>query len=206
MCLKVSEMREPPVVLRHRKNHLPHDIVLNKILTRLPVKLVIRFRCVSKSWDFSVTNHYFISTHRNNFNNKDDDDHCYLIQMPAFGRTFDRIFEFEIPIDIKGVQMVGLCNGLFCLADSTNHIYLLNPSIRKFKNLPVSCLENLHFATLGFAYHSENNDYKVVRISSFSMEIEVYSLSLDSWRRVGIEFTTKGLSPFRYSLFDIPIG
>ena len=80
--------------------------------------------------------------------------------MPAFDRTFDRISEFEIPIDIKGVQMVGSSNGLFCLADSINHIYLLNPSSRKFKNLPVSCLENLHFATLGFAYHSENNDYK----------------------------------------------
>ena len=38
------------------------------------------------------------------------------------------------------------------------------------------------------------------RISSFPMEIKVYSLNSDSWRRVRIEFTNKGLSPFRYSL------
>ncbi|XP_030966974.1 F-box protein CPR1-like [Quercus lobata] len=61
-------------------------------------------------------------------------------------------------------------------------------SIRMFKRLPDTCLGQLKGVTLGFSYHPENNDYKVVRISCLSLfthEIEVYTLSSDSWRSVG---------------------
>ena len=57
-------------------------------------------------------------------------------------------------------------------------IYLCNPNIRKFKKLPHTCVGDLDDVTLGFAYHSENNDYKVVRISNTPLsapEIEVYT-------------------------------
>ncbi|KAL4599905.1 hypothetical protein ACB092_11G160500 [Castanea dentata] len=84
-------------------------------------------------------------------------------------------------------------------------------SIRKFKKLPDSCLGRLGFVALGFAYHSETNDYKVVRISAGYLgmrppipdEIEVYTLSSDSWRRVGMSlranvtiFDNSSLLPF----------
>ena len=66
-------------------------------------------------------------------------------------------------------------------------MYLWNPSIRKFKRLP-SCtdLKPHHRATLGFAYDSQNNDYKVVRIwfDCHKPMIKVYTLSLDSWEIV----------------------
>ena len=73
--------------------------------------------------------------------------------------------------------------------------YLWNPSIRKFKKLSPTCLGKLNQATLEFAYCSDNNDYKVVRTSRSSLrlstfEIELYTLSLDSWRRVEISSTT----------------
>ncbi|KAK7851768.1 hypothetical protein CFP56_041010, partial [Quercus suber] len=47
---------------------------------------------------------------------------------------------------------------------------------------------------LGFAYHSENDDYKVVRISHSQLRIpeivsEVYTLSSDSWKKVVISLT-----------------
>ena len=113
----------------------------------------------------------------------------------AYGHTFDKIFEIEIPFDFSSncTQMVGSCNGLLCLADSNNVIYLWNPSIRKFKKLPHTCLGNLNNVTLGFAYCSENNDYKVVMTShSFlsTYEIGIYTLSSDSWRRVEISVKT----------------
>ena len=116
--------------------------------------------------------------------------------MVIFDGTFDRIFDIGIPFDFPfgRAKIVGSYNGLLCLADiestttSGNVIYLWNPSIRKFKSLPKPCLGQLDSVTLRFAYHSENNDYKVVRISiSHSMppfEIEVYALSTDSWRRI----------------------
>nr|XP_023884192.1 F-box protein At3g08750-like [Quercus suber] len=119
----------------------------------------------------------------------------------ALDRTFDRISEVQIPIDISlnSVRMVSSCNGLLCFTKhgSRKAIFFCNPSIRKFKTLPVPCLGHLKYVSLGLAYHYENNNYKVVRISSSSWmstvsqpEIEVYTLSLDSWRSVGIEFAT----------------
>ncbi|XP_065633853.1 F-box protein CPR1-like [Quercus suber] len=52
---------------------------------------------------------------------------------------------------------------------------------------------NLGVVTLGFACHSENSDYKVLRVSccpwirpNVPDDIAVYSLSSDSWRRVGM--------------------
>ena len=210
----MNQMREShpqPLILQWRKNHLPYDIVLN-ILERLPVKSVIRFRFVCKFWDSLITTPYFISTHLN-FNNKDSHDnaHGYVIHMGssrssdrqvctvALDRPLDRISDVQIPVDISlnSVQMVGSCNGLLCFAKhgSRKAIYFCNPSIRKFKTLPEPCLGHLKHVSLGFAYHYEKNNYKVVRISSSSWmstvslpEIEVYTLSSDSWRSVGIEF------------------
>ncbi|XP_023926032.1 F-box/kelch-repeat protein At3g06240-like [Quercus suber] len=217
----MSETTEPPILLLRRKNDLPDDIVLN-ILTRLPAKSVIRFRCVCKPWNSSITTSYFISTHLNNFAHAHDTDtdtdngDGYIIHMPshtramnssnrpvctvALDRTFDRIFEIEIPFDFTSgfSQIVGSCNGLLCLVTSTNVIYLWNPSVRKFKRLPDTWLGNLGFVKLGFAYHAENNDYKVLKISSYPWtglnltdDIEVYSLSSDSWRRVGMSLRAK---------------
>ncbi|KAL0008033.1 hypothetical protein SO802_009535 [Lithocarpus litseifolius] len=81
----MSQTREPPVLQHRQINHLPYDIIPS-ILRRLPVKSVIKFKCVSKSLDSSITSSDFIYTHlnqNNNNNNKDDDDHRYLIHMPV---------------------------------------------------------------------------------------------------------------------------
>nr|XP_023926031.1 F-box/kelch-repeat protein At3g23880-like [Quercus suber] len=222
----MSQTREPPI-LRRRKKHFPEDIV-HSILTRLPPKSVIRFRCVCKSWDSSITTPKFISTHGNNFAHDNDNGDGYIVHMPRFthamdssdrrvctvalDRTFHRISEIEVPFDLPygSVQIAGSCNGLLCLAyvgnfsSFDNGIYLWNPSIRKFKRLPDSRLGRLgcHWFRLGFAYDSENNDYKVVRISRYLPkglpppmpdEIEVYTLSSDSWRRVGMSLRTNVL-------------
>ena len=225
VSLKMSQMGEPQI-LQRRKNHLPHDIVLN-ILARLPVKSVTRFRCVCKSWNSSITTPYFISTHLNNSKSNDDND--YVIHMPtwedrcriatwegrplacmvapsdtlvctvALGRTFDRISEVRIPFDFDSefAQIVGSCNGLLCVSNYRDgkytyflEIYLWNRSIRKFKRLPK--ILRTSPVTLRFVYHSENNDYEVVKISALALplhEVEVYTLSSDSWKKVVISLT-----------------
>uniref|UniRef100_A0A7N2N0D1 F-box protein n=1 Tax=Quercus lobata TaxID=97700 RepID=A0A7N2N0D1_QUELO len=165
----MSQTREPPPrrILRQNKNHLPHDIVLN-ILARLPVKSVQRFR----------------------------------------------ISEYPIPFAflVSYAPSAGSCNGLVCLYQfrnaSTNAdpIYLWNPSIRKFKRLPDFSLTHCHRVSTRFAYQSETNDYKVVNIYKMpapnhhhgvEVEAEVYTLSSNSWRKIGIPVTNFFLSfPF----------
>ena len=51
---------EPPMM----SQHLPEEVVYD-ILTRLTVKSIFRFRCVSKSWNSIFTNPIFITAHFN---------------------------------------------------------------------------------------------------------------------------------------------
>ncbi|KAM3732959.1 hypothetical protein ACB098_11G098100 [Castanea mollissima] len=79
-------MREQPrpqqQILRQRDIYLPDDLVINNILTRLPVKSVMRFRCVCKSWYSSIKPSDFIDTHLSNY--KDSHDiNGYVIHMPS---------------------------------------------------------------------------------------------------------------------------
>ena len=208
----MSQTREPPHpcrIFRQKKEHLPHDIVLN-ILANLPVKSVLRFRCVSKTWDSSITTPSFISTHLNLRNN--NTNLAYLINfaftttfdstIPSFiggyDPTFNRISEYPIPSGFFPSHYsytADSCNGLVCftnhndLPTNTGAIYLWNPSIRKLKRLPgFSQTQYLRFCT-GFAYQSNTNDFKVVKISQMpgmKTEAEVYTLSSNSWRRVEI--------------------
>ncbi|XP_030934863.1 uncharacterized protein LOC115960220 [Quercus lobata] len=116
--------------------------------------------------------------------------------------TATEISRLKIPF--YRVNVISLCNGIFCLECYDNRhvntiLHLWNPSIRKFKMLSVP-YNNYHYAysfTLGLAYHSQNNDYKILRIVSYvevfgvklpPAEAEVYTLSTDSWRRSVISF------------------
>uniref|UniRef100_A0A2N9FM30 F-box domain-containing protein n=1 Tax=Fagus sylvatica TaxID=28930 RepID=A0A2N9FM30_FAGSY len=182
---------------------LPDEIVFD-ILTRVPVKSLIRFRCVSKSWYSSTANPIFITAHFNQAQSLSNNNHNgYLLYESASRElcsvicnsdyTLTHISSFEIPF--SGVEFVGFCNGIFCLHKCSNNVlYLWNPSIRKFKMLNTTRLcvpaasENV---SIGLAYHSHNNDFKILRIKSYKVQppaAEVYTLSTDSWRWVEIPF------------------
>nr|XP_023910101.1 F-box/kelch-repeat protein At3g23880-like [Quercus suber] len=131
-------------------------------------------------------------------------------------RTFETISEFRIPFTFQSRYpgLVGSCNGILCFTDfiisKSEDVYLWNPSIRKFKRLPNTCLTQLSKVALGFGYDSQNNDYKVVRFSwaisgkpKPPLEVEVYSLSSDSWKRIelGISWRPNVLAHyFNYTL------
>ena len=185
--------------------HVPDDVV-SDILTLLPVKSLIRFRCVSKPWNSIITNPDFINTHFDrakslsisNSNNGyllyavivNNYDQKLCIDVCNSDRTLTHISRFQMPI--SHVRGVGFCNGIFCLYNFLNRmLFLWNPSIRKFKMVAPAPTTRIHFIrssfTFGFAYHSQNNDFKILRMASYTLEppaAEVYTLSTDSWREV----------------------
>uniref|UniRef100_A0A2N9FET8 F-box associated beta-propeller type 1 domain-containing protein n=1 Tax=Fagus sylvatica TaxID=28930 RepID=A0A2N9FET8_FAGSY len=94
--------------------------------------------------------------------------------------TLTNLSKFETPFCYA--RIVSFCNGIY-LCDSyyyNNVLYLWNPSIGKFKKLVTTSTGGVH----GFAYDSQNNDFKILRMGA---EVaEVYTLSTDSWRKVVI--------------------
>ncbi|WOG86860.1 hypothetical protein DCAR_0206079 [Daucus carota subsp. sativus] len=149
-------------------------------------------------------------------NTNTSDDHRYLLATPCKFKPFgDKYFCFvihpdnmkvlekwELPICTRNmnVEVVNSCNGLLCLTEcypnAFGHVvYLWNMSIRKFKTVENSEL-NLYNSIVfkrvtGFGYDYMANDYKVVRILYFkedvAPEIEVYSVKMGSWRRIGVD-------------------
>ncbi|KAL4607529.1 hypothetical protein ACB092_09G181500 [Castanea dentata] len=188
--------------------HLPHDVVFD-ILTRLPVKSLIRFRCVSKSCYSTITDPIFITKHFNHNKAKSlssnnnhngfllytDDKQLYTAACnddPTLSLT--EVCRFQIPFP---VDMVDYCNGMFLIfGNRDSSIYLWNPSIQKFKMLMLDF--GRMDSSLGLAYHCQNNDFKILKIVQNSIfcinkgplfEAEVYTLSTDLWRR--IEFSVE---------------
>ncbi|KAL4595695.1 hypothetical protein ACB092_12G109400, partial [Castanea dentata] len=213
---------ERGAILRRRTKHeddLPDEVVLD-ILARLPVKSLLRFRCVCKPWYSSIANPKFITTHLLNHSHHHHHHHGYVIHIPwnipepssgsspssgqvctlTCDRTYETISEFRVPFTFQSgfPHFVGSCNGILCFnfyrARGSNVFYLWNPSIRKFKRLPDNQSPIMIF---GIGYDSQNNDFKVVGISRIFAtskpppEFGVYSLNLDSWKRVelGISLT-----------------
>ncbi|XP_059629241.1 F-box/kelch-repeat protein At3g06240-like [Cornus florida] len=185
---------------------LPCDLILN-ILSWLPVKSILRFKCVCKSWLTLFTNPDFVKKHLSQSQNHK------LIVSCEFDNFFSVTCENHDPRPIRNinseirglkVNILGSCDGLVLNgtgadagagAGASNRLYLLNPTTEKFNRLPVlpSPIEQLT-ASYGFGYDASIDDYKVVAISSsligvsyFETITSVYTLKTNSWRRIQVE-------------------
>ncbi|KAI8566674.1 hypothetical protein RHMOL_Rhmol02G0060300 [Rhododendron molle] len=192
-----------------RLPHLPLEIII-EVLSRLPVKSLLRFRCVSKSWRSLISQPEFAKTHlRLASTNTDYTLHRLLLCSSLYFKSCslysilneksDTAVELDCPL--KGahstIWIVGCCYGLVCIA-AGNEVSIWNPSTRKSKRLPNVKMANLYRGTYGFdrgmygfGYDESIDDYKVVGAfhdvgnSGFEAEVKVYSLRTNSWRRIG---------------------
>lgn len=185
--------------------HITEDLV-SKILICLPVKPILRFRCVCKPWCSLIDSTKFIKEHLQR-NTECNPDHGIIFRDYPQGESFylaeldssydSTAIELADPLKsyLSGADLVGSCNGLVCLCkkltDMTwwNPVILLwNPSTGKARELP-STNASLPFGPygslfLGFGYDHLNDDYKVVRTCDSQIcgiAMTVYSLKRNSW-------------------------
>ena len=173
-------------MLRH---DLPQDVVV-EILSRLPVKSLMRFNCVHKSWYALMRSHHFITKHHkfatsNNlgrgvlFKYRSSKGHLCVSLLSndtlEVSRDVDLLSLFPDKIDYLPC-IYGPCNGIFLLqglytmGDNAEDLVLWNPATRETKVLPKikrGCRYNSgkHLdCKFGFGIDPNTNDYKVVRI------------------------------------------
>ncbi|TQD73062.1 hypothetical protein C1H46_041415 [Malus baccata] len=146
-------------------DHFPDEIVAD-ILMRLPVKSIVKFTRVCKSWNSLIKSRTFIDaylrrllTQSKHENNKDGRRQLLLLKkngpqdpehlMVSFDSSIELFHEIAMPEDFgKTGQRI--------------------------------CPEQTYF----FGYDCRTNDYKVLRIVSISrhVKIEVYSLAKGYWK------------------------
>ncbi|XP_021750758.1 F-box protein CPR30-like [Chenopodium quinoa] len=183
---------------------LPTEII-TEILSRLPVKSLLRFKCVCKSWNSLIKSPNFIKLHLNQTLISNSDHHvlrwseCSSLHSAEIDLNLHHnhlyFSELNHPLETQKLYLFGSCNGVVCISDpSKNDVFLYNPLTNSHRKLPADrTTPNLiHEAVLfGFGYDSKNDDYKVLKIvqglkfeGSFNNEAKLYSLNNHSWKCV----------------------
>ncbi|XP_012832921.1 PREDICTED: F-box protein At5g62510-like [Erythranthe guttata] len=95
---------------QQQKSALPFDII-EPILSRLPVKSLLRFKTVSKSWNKMISDPVFARTHLDR--SKYSNPHNIFLRMSSFGsRCDDELFYMiKLEDDKKRLRTVKLLNG-----------------------------------------------------------------------------------------------
>ncbi|XP_058201522.1 F-box/kelch-repeat protein At3g06240-like [Rhododendron vialii] len=188
---------------------IPQDLITYNILSRLPVKSLYRFKCVSPLWKSLISDPHFVKTHLNQTKTKNSNyPEQKIVILSRFGNLNSVDYNDVNPTSTKlefpsveqhdtekWVKVLSSCDGLLLVSRSDKSIFLLNPSTRECKKLLVCpFVQNSNSYGVpnvyGLGYDSSTDDYKVVlTLSSFYENgcsittLAVYSLKTNAWRR-----------------------
>ncbi|KAL4380409.1 hypothetical protein HN51_003704 [Arachis hypogaea] len=196
---------------------IPDELVV-EILSRIPVKCLLKFRCVCKSWNSLISDSYFIKKHLHHFTHHNRIilsattaefhlNSCYLNSLisSTSSTTISEHLNYPVKNKYRHDGIVGSCDGLVCFAIKGDCVLLWNPSIRVSKKSPPlgnnwrpGC-----FTSFGLGYDHVKQDYKVVAVfcdpNHFFSEskVKVYSMATNSWRK--IQDFPHGVTPYQNS-------
>ncbi|XP_026398187.1 F-box/kelch-repeat protein At3g23880-like [Papaver somniferum] len=205
---------------------LPEDVIF-EILMRLPVRSLLRFKSVCKSWYKLIKSSDFIYRHADKLDIKSKLgtficqrhtlDQFFFLSGDESLDVFEDLgkppcFNNKESDDSRGI-MVASCHGIICIHDKkAKDIGLWNPATRQFRLLPKPLSNgNLHEDFVGFGLDVENKDYKVLLVTSYKQQgwthkypldcarkVQIYSLNTDSWRWIDVDLPTHCPSLYDY--------
>ncbi|CAJ2654080.1 unnamed protein product [Trifolium pratense] len=206
--------------------YLPHELII-QILLRLPVKSLIRFKCVSKSWFSLISHPNFGNSHFQLSATQTRRILCIpnsptkILSIDFESSLNNDFIDFESSLlnndfallnpnfSLVSLQIKGSCRGFICLRGSSN-LYLWNPSTGVHRQIPLSPfdyeLKDYYFGHLyGFGYDQSRDDYLVVSMScdptydSNSSHLEFFSLRDNTWKEIeGTQFPYMNASSHPY--------
>lgn len=187
---------------------IPNDCVV-EILLRLPIKSLLKYRSVSKSWyALLMKNNYFINKHMKLIEKKNNgllffkcpseekDDPVMYANLDHQSIRISKL-DLEKIIQYEYYDIVGSCNGIVCAYDclDKDSFVLCNPATRETKTVPVDFMSdrNLSYDIQGmvFGYDHLTEDYKVFMLLSIFQDDDsstafykagIYGLKRDEWR------------------------
>ncbi|XP_061349787.1 F-box/kelch-repeat protein At3g23880-like [Gastrolobium bilobum] len=205
---------------RSKKNknlRMPQELLI-QILLRLPVKSLVRFKCVSKSWLSLISDPHFARSH---FELAPARIHrlVFLAASAYEARSIDSDaplynhssaaavkLDFLLSQSYPHAEIKGSCRG-FLLLDCYTNLYVWNPSTGVHKRISCYPLEPKYFTFIhGFGYDPSTDDYLVVQASydpgaDLTTHMEIFSLRTNTWKQIeGAHF------PYMNSCDDARVG
>ncbi|XP_076900269.1 F-box/kelch-repeat protein At3g23880-like [Bidens hawaiensis] len=183
-------------------NYLPLEIQ-EQIMKWLPVKSLIRFRSVSKTWKSYIDSAGFVASYSSNkqhiwvqYYDEQVREERYLSIVDDDTFALNRVNLTPLPLP-DYTKYIGCSDGLLCFYLGCT-AFFWNPSIRRGFHLdvPIEAHGCLHDVVLGFGVCRETNDLKIVKITcvenvfsaAFELEeevvnkVDVWTLSTRAWR------------------------
>ncbi|CAA2957251.1 F-box CPR30-like [Olea europaea subsp. europaea] len=179
---------------------IPSEIVTD-IISRLPVKSLLRFKCVSRLWYSIIDSPDFVKMHLRRSTTTNSNQRLILEGLGLYSVDLDSLDKAHVvkpPFYYKSVDGISnSCNGLILVMSDPPVLW--NPFSTKFRILPDNPIEYptplLCFSKViyALAYDSRKDDYKVVRVVEFRnktshmwecSEVEIYSMKSNSWNRI----------------------
>ncbi|XP_037461116.1 putative F-box protein At4g09190 [Triticum dicoccoides] len=192
-----------------RVSVIPDEIVF-EILLRLPVKALMRFKSVSKSWHAIISNPCFIRLHLKQSAKNQGHKPSFLITPHTLDKVIDgeawpTTFSNHTPFyswqegqdnaclvhsttfqgEFGSVYDMVHCDGLVLLLTDTN-VYVFNPAIHQVLKLRDGQEDVWQFPTVGLGLDPRTNTYKVARYFYRSLDFSKKTYS------VGMEILTIG--------------
>jgi hypothetical protein len=183
---------------------LPHELI-REVLSFLPVRSLMRLKCVCKSWKTLISNPTFVKLH---FKRSARNKQLAIFSSPYSSSSNLRIVS-HVPVhrllentsltiandpyfdDHGYIYPIGSYNGLLCVRSNINNaggysLYLWNPATRSLSNKIefVHCDHWPHWWNYGFGYDNSTGTYKIVSLCLLSKEVRVLSIGDNVWRNI----------------------
>ncbi|GER52879.1 F-box protein [Striga asiatica] len=166
--------------------------IITTILSRLPVKSLLRFRRVSKPWRALIDGRDFIKLHLRLSAETNSNRTLIVRSNELFWVDLDSFKLLDAGnIGLKPRNVLCSCNGLVLLVSHSDEVALWNPSTRKLNKLPPPPVFSHWPAQYALGYDSKHDDYKVVQVvpDNECQEDElsitnIYSVNSNSWKNV----------------------
>ncbi|KAG7574500.1 F-box domain [Arabidopsis suecica] len=150
---------------------LAFDLVC-EILARVPVKDLLRFRCVCKSWRSLFQDEGFIRKHITHAPSMflladwwplstlrtctyEGRKLKMVLQEPELNNGGEKDFLFK-------TSVIGHCDGLFCLELQDTSLAVCNPALRELTKVPRIDQQQTRGMRIGFCYDHSIQDHKIV--------------------------------------------
>ncbi|XP_074283800.1 F-box protein CPR1-like [Silene latifolia] len=171
-----------------QQSYLFDDLIIQEILTRLPIKSILRFKSVSKQWYSTLSSSDFANAHLLKsplaypsapvdtlFIKSGKNYYLFSYNDDQISGNFeDNLVKLDVDRGFEkfDVELTGSCNGLVCLTPSSGkYFFLWNPATRKMHKYEpdvyvkrIDAETTIRHVICGFWYASSVDDYKFVRL------------------------------------------